>query len=419
MDEERTLILGMDICDGSLQLAYLDERGEMVSVSPFSNDVGKYRIPTAICTDPQYKEWYCGNDAMRMKGREGIAYFDDLVERAKADDGEPALGGLTPTALLTHFFRIVLTALREKTGGQIIKGLTVSIKKEDEAAKQVIEKAFGQLGIESDRLLIISHPEAFMNYVVSQNKDIWINDVGLFDFGQEGLKFFVLHFGRKQQPLAVVAESTDFSDTVRYSMLQEKDDIRIKYAFESVCGIMLHKQTVSAIYATGDGFEGSWSDDILKKISTGRRIFRGQNLYVKAAAYTSHLFFEGGSENYLVIGEDALKSSMALRAVSGNELKEVTFGEVGQKYTLAGGKVDVILDNTNEIDFMIRNALKKDSFCAIMTLEALPTRKNKTNRVSVEVRFPSRNEAVVTVRDVGFGNIRKTDYRIWEQVINL
>ena len=143
MDEERTLILGMDICDGSLQLAYLDERGEMVSVSPFSNDVGKYRIPTAICTDPQYKEWYCGNDAMRMKGREGIAYFDDLVERAKADDGEPALGGLTPTALLTHFFRIVLTALREKTGGQIIKGLTVSIKKEDEAAmKQQIHRRY-------------------------------------------------------------------------------------------------------------------------------------------------------------------------------------------------------------------------------------------------------------------------------------
>ena len=68
---------------------------------------------------------------------------------------------------------------------------------------------------------------------------------------------------------------------------------------------------------------------------------------------------------------------------------------------------------------MIHNALKKDSFCAIMTLDALPTRRNKTNRVSVEVRFPSRDAAVVTVKDVGFGEIRKTDYRIWEQVLNL
>ena len=79
----------------------------------------------------------------------------------------------------------------------------------------------------------------------------------------------------------------------------------------------------------------------------------------------------------------------------------------------------MILDNTNEIDFMIHNALKRDSFCAIMTLDALAVRRNKTNRVSVEVRFPSRSCAVVTVKDTGFGEIRKTDYRIWEQIINL
>ena len=139
-----------------------------------------------------------------------------------------------------------------------IKGVVVTVADNDQTLTDNISAALESYGVENGRYRICDHIESFMYYVVMQNKDIWINDVGLFDFGQEGLKFFVLHFGRKQQPLAVVAESTDFSDTVRYSMLQEKDDIRIKYAFESVCGIMLHKQTVSALYATGDGFEGSW-----------------------------------------------------------------------------------------------------------------------------------------------------------------
>jgi hypothetical protein len=129
--------------------------------------------------------------------------------------------------------------------------------------------------------------------------------------------------------------------------------------------------------------------------------------------------FDGGCENYLIIGEDDLKSSIALRVTSNREQIELPFGKVGQKYYEAGGSCEIILDNTNEIDFMIRNALKKDSFCAIMTLDALPVRRNKTNRVEVQVKFPSRDVAVVTVKDSGFGEIRKTDYRIWEQVINL
>ena len=411
-------IVGIDFCRDFTQLCLYNSTNNSADAVHLSSDKQSTRVRSAISFSLEQNDWVVYS--VLHEHRAGIEVVDNLYDLAMGSEPVVINGTeYTPSYVLERFFARLFYCVDREMNPLDIKGVVVTVADNAQTLTDNISAALESYGVENGRYRVCDHIESFMYYVVMQNKDIWINDVGLFDFGQEGLKFFVLHFGRKQQPLAVVAESTDFSDTVRYSMLQEKDDIRIKYAFESVCGIMLHKQTVSALYATGDGFEGSWSDEILKKISTGRRIFRGQNLYVKAAAYTSHLFFEGGSENYLVIGEDALKSSMALRAVSGKELKEVTFGEVGQKYTLAGGKVDVILDNTNEIDFMIRNALKKDSFCAIMTLEALPVRKNKTNRVSVEVRFPSRNEAVVTVKDVGFGNIRKTDFRIWEQVINL
>lgn len=421
MEEERTLILGMDLCDGSLQLAYRDERGDMVSTSMFTKEVGKYRIPTAICTDPQYKEWYCGQDAGRMKGREGMVYFDRLLERAKEDDGEPALGGLTPTALLTHFFRMVLTALREKTGGRIIKGLTVSMKKEDMAAEPVVRSAFAQLGIEGDRLSVISHPEAFMNYVVSQNKDIWINDVGLFYMSPDAFDFYRLTFGKKQGPVCVVTEKTDLSGYADMSVITGGNYADMIPGFKEAISKVINKQVVSALYFTGPGFESNWADEVLKGLCSGRRIFRGQNLFVKGAGYKARRQFDPveDEEAFVYIAPDALKSSISLRAYKDGGYEEAILADIGTPFREAAKTVEVIMDGTNELDLIVHNVLKKDFVCAIMTLDNIEERNDRSVKVSISLRFADRDTCVITVRDIGFGEIRETTYRIWEQILKI
>jgi hypothetical protein len=411
-------IVGIDLCRDFTQLCIFNNETNTVDSVALSSDRQSTKVKTAISYSASKKDFMVYSPL--HDGKLDITVIPNLYDLAMSGehitiDGED----YSSARILARFFRRIIACINRECEPKDIRGITVTVKDLDLGLKSNLEEALVYYGIPAERIKICDHIESFMYYVVMQNKDIWINDVGLMCFDEEGFKAYVLHFGRKQQPMSIVAETSDFSDSVKYSMLKEEDDIRIKYAFESVCGILLHKQNISAVYATGDGFDGTWADETLKRISTGRRIFKGQNLYVKAAACVAHLTFDGGSENYLIIGEDDLKSSIALRAVSGKTQKELAFGNVGQKYYEAGGSCELILDNTNEIDFMIHNALKKDSFCAIMTLDALPTRRNKTNRVSVNVRFPSRDCAVVTVKDVGFGAIRKTDYRIWEQVINL
>lgn len=411
-------VVGIDLCRDFTQLCIYNSASNTVDSVPLSSDRQTARVKTGITLSKAQSDWIVYSPL--HEGRPDMVVIKNLYDIAllgssvTIDDEE-----YSAVRLMARFFRRLFFCINRECEAKDIKGVTVTIKNMDLTLKKNIEDGLKYYGIPEDRIIVCDHIESFMHYVVMQNKDIWINDVGLFDFDETSFKYYVVRFGRKQQPMSVVADSMDFSETVKYSMLSEEDDIRIKFGFENVCGILLHKQSVSAVYATGNGFDGDWADETLKSISTGRRIFKGQNLYVKAAAYVSHLNFDGGIENYLIIGEDDLKSSMALRAVSGREQVEIPFGTVGQKFYEAGGSANLILDNTNEIDFMIHNSLKKDSFCAIMTLDALPVRRNKTNRVSVEVRFPSRDQAVVTVKDTGFGEIRKTDYRIWEQIINL
>ena len=72
-----------------------------------------------------------------------------------------------------------------------------------------------------------------------------------------------------------------------YSVLQEKGDV--KYMFLNTANTMLHKKMVTTIYVTGKGFDQRWATDALKELCNGRRVFRGQNLFNKGAAYAARM----------------------------------------------------------------------------------------------------------------------------------
>ena len=61
----------------------------------------------------------------------------------------------------------------------------------------------------------------------------------------------------------------------------------LSYAFLNAAQTALHKQYVTTIYVTGKGFEGEWSNEALKELCMGRRIFRGQNLFTHGSCYAA------------------------------------------------------------------------------------------------------------------------------------
>ena len=77
------------------------------------------------------------------------------------------------------------------------------------------------------------------------------------------------------------------------------------------------------------------------------------------------------------------------------------------------------MDETNELDLIVHNVLKKDFVCAIMTLDNLEERNDRSVKVSITLKFVDRDTCVITVRDIGFGEIRETTYRIWEQILKI
>ena len=419
MDKNKGILAGIDLADDYTQICCTGSHGDLTSVS-LSEDPVKFRIPTMLCALSGSADWLFGEEAESAVPAEDHMKIGNIIELAACDRGMEIFGRLySPDILLERFLRRLIAGLKDKSGAEQIRGIVVTMKHCEPMLQKNLMSAFELLGFDENRVKIITHIESFMYYVVSQNYDIWINDVGLFDFDEEDFSFYKLSFGRKQNPINVLAEKTDLSGSVSYDMLLKNDAEKLIGAFEDSITLMLHKQLVSALYFTGCGFESAWADESLKKLCNGRRIFRGQNLYVRGAGCAAKLIFDGGSDEYRFIADDVLKSSVCIRVYTDGGYEELPVANIGDPYRDAAADIQVIMDKTNELDLIVHNVLKKDFICAIMTLETLNLRSDRTTRLDVRIRFPERDVCVITVRDMGFGEIYKTDHKIWEQVLKI
>ena len=119
MDEERTLIIGFDLCDDYSQISSIRwkstnvlEEPESVCMTP---DKTKYLIPTAVCVRENSKEWIIGEEAERCRDRMAGVYVDRLL--SKFEKGASATiydVDIPGDLLLERFFRKVLGIIRQR-----------------------------------------------------------------------------------------------------------------------------------------------------------------------------------------------------------------------------------------------------------------------------------------------------------------
>ena len=288
MEEERTLWVGFDLCDDYSQLSCIFKNApepESVCITP---DQSKFLIPTAVCVREMTKDWVIGEEAERCRDRMAGVYVDKLLSKLESREQVEIYGSMfAPEVLLEKYFRKIFGILRQRYQNNSIRQLVITVRK---CTPEIEERLYGvmlALGLDRDRVKIISHTTAFMYYIVSQPRDVWVNDVALFDYGVDGLRYCQLSFGRKGTPTAVVADCVDLSDDISFDMLSQMSSERLAHAFESIANLTLHKKIITSLFVTGRGFEGDWATDVLRRLCMGRRVFLGQNLYTKGACYAA------------------------------------------------------------------------------------------------------------------------------------
>lgn len=67
----------------------------------------------------------------------------------------------------------------------------------------IIYEALAKLNINKDRALVMERKQCFAYYVMYQSKELWTNDVGLFDYHDRVLNYYQLQLDRRKTPVLV------------------------------------------------------------------------------------------------------------------------------------------------------------------------------------------------------------------------
>lgn len=396
---ERTLLLGYDLCDTRTQLAvYNRERMEPELIGQTDEN------PDAIY-----------DTAISLEGKEPIRDFLGKIRRGEDIVVEGKVSN--PVNVLAYYFRKTLSATRRQFPSETIKQLVVTVPDQSAEYVKLIYEALEKLNIGRDRAAVISHKQSFLYYTLYQKKELWVNDVGLFDYEGKKLRYYQMKLDRRKNPVLAGAVERDLSDAISVA---EESGQRKDMVFENIVQGVIHKQILSTLYMTGNGFDGDWSDDVLKRLCVGRRLFRGGNLYVSGACYAARELGESAKlENYMLLDEDMIHCHIILPVYKDAKEQEYPLARAGMPWYQVDKTVDVIPDNENEISFQIKNIFTNEEKSFMIDLNPVAGKTDRRCRLSVRIRFADVKTCVLTIKDRGFGEIFPTSNRIWEKTLTI
>lgn len=416
MSNQRTLLVGYDFCDDYTQISCFNRKiYEPESVSPLSEE--QYLIPTVLCVNEGTKDWLYGEEAIQSGERgEGIV-ISHLVKLARNQETVECDGMIfTAEMLLEKYFRKTLGILKMKYPGTSIAQLVVTVEETSDTLNRCISSALAALGLESDRVTIKSHAVVAMYYTLNQNKDLWMNDVGVFHYDGVHLNFYKIAINRRTKPSAVTVTKEDFTDSFGELYTSEATSTpeyksQLAYLFHRIAKTNLSKHVISTVFITGKGFEEDWIDDTLAQLCLGRRIFKGQNLYTKGACYMARE--ESGErklEDYILLSEDMLHSNVWFSAYVDAKVQEVMLARIGTPWYEVNQEIEFIFDGKPEVILHSKSLFEREYNTYKMVFDNLVSRPNKMTRAKLTIRCNNHEYMEATLQDLGFGDYYpKTD----------
>lgn len=404
MDTQKKVIIGYDLCEDYTQISCFSYKSfEPLMIGQHEGE-GDCKIPTLLCLKKDTKQWLLGEDAAACARNGAGILVDRLLTKVINSEETEILGtAFSANALLEKFFHKTLTLVKNYFPTEPITRLVVTVRNTEPEFIEKIYQALSMLGIGKDRAVVISHASAYLYYALSQDKALWMNDVGLFDFGDEGLCYYQIRVNRRSMPMVAGLYKTDFSDSLNMPILKKKPR-NAAYIFETLANSALYKKIVTTLYFTGNGFEGNWAEEVFKGLCAGRRVFFGQNLYTKGACYAAREY-AGDRQlgDILLLNDDMIISTVAARVYCDTRFTEVELAQVGSVWYEVNNSIEVIPEGNAELEITLKNIMTRDIIREKMILNQFPERPDRTTRLQINFSCKDKSTGVIKVTDLGFG----------------
>ena len=404
------LVIGLDLNDDYTRISCYDEEKS-------------WTIPTVICRKKQEEVWLAGEEAYActLVG-EGVI-VDKLLKMVRKD-GTSTIGGIRYTGreLLNLFVRKMLEYPIKEFGENEVDQLVISLQQVDAKMTDTLMYCADFLGIPREKVHVISHMESFVYYVLSQKKDLWTNQVGLFDLSNQRLCYYEMKVQRGLRRNMVQADSENMEEAFNLDILDSPSGSRLADRILCSCGErLLSKKLFSSIFLTGKGFDRTdWAGEFMKLVCHRKKVFAEPVLFARGAAYKGADCRQSAtSYPYMFICEGRLKTEVSMRVVRGQKEGSLVLASYGDNWYESKSTMDFILDDQNEIEFTITPLDSKKKKLVRIPLTGFPKRPPRTTRIQMSLAFLDERTMVTVIRDKGFGELFPASDAVIKQEVTL
>lgn len=419
-DKKNGLIVGIDLRDDFSQISCFNEKTKEPDSICYIGDKMDYQIPTVLGALYHSDKWTFGAEARQLasNGRclpiEG--FFEELQEKP-----ELFIGGhrFKKVELIERYLGFITGLLERYYPEDSIEYVTITMPSITKDRVDLFKGMAHIFGLDSDHVMVQSHVTSYEFYALSQKRELWQHDVGLFEYDQKGLFYHHLSISRKRSPAVVSETAVDLTAYLSGREIQRMPHSELDRRFLEVVRQVTSQKMISTIYLTGNGFEGNWTDASLKFLGRQRRIFAGQNIYVKGACYSGLMDQRRMDRNFVAFNGDVLPSDIYIRGRRDKEPVNVVLGKAGTPWYSAKGEALFILDNTTTVAVHVKDFATNLEKVLFIQLDNLPQRPNRTHRIRVHMSFIQPGQCRLYFEDDGFGDIFTKTGWDFEYIFNM
>ena len=411
MNETKDLIIGIDFGKEYSQICYYDRKADEPRSLPVKVGSSQFEMPTSLCRRLEQRDYCVGLEAEYFAREKGGFLISDLYAVSKSRERIiVAEEQKEPWELLAYYIRGMMKLLGVADVEKNIRALVISMETLDAVQVDNLQKACGFLGIPKEHCILQDYEESFYYYVMTQKMETWNRSVGWYSFHDRHVTFRRMVMNGGNKPVPVMLETpveTDLSE----DMTQRDADF---YAFVQNT---LSKELYSSIQINGDGFDQEWAKKSVKLLCyQKRKVFYGNNLFARGAcAAGAERFITHGLRDYRYMSRSLVLTSVGMEMRVMGAPTYYPLIEAGRNWYESSADIELILDDTDELVFVVEHMRESERRHIVMKLPGLPQRPNRTTRLSISLRYISAEECCITVKDLGFGEMFPASGKEWNE----
>ena len=401
------LWIGLDLCDDYSQLSVFGKDTMDAESFFWDEEKTKSLIPAVLCKKKKSDIWYVGEEAYKS-ALTGDGIMVDKLLKLTERDGTSTIEGIRYRAeeLLEIYINRLFLKVMDAYGGQEISRVVVTFQELEPVLMDAVVRIMERLGVSRSCLHMASHTESFLYYVLSQKKELWANEACLFDLTENGLHYYEFSALRGRSPQLIKGEHQFLEEGFSLDILETKSGKKLADNILSSCASrLLDKKVVSSVFLTGKGFEDlNWAEEFLKILCKKRRVFAGQGVFARGAAYIAFdSTLEQSAYPYICICEGRIPATVMLNAYYKGRERQLIVASAGTNWSEAKVSLEVLTDGTDSLEFTVRRADPAKTDKITVPLSEFPRRPPKTTRLEIVVAFLKEDYMMIKVKDLGFG----------------